>query len=131
MPSAKLPPVVLTDDERATLQQCTRRRRSVQATAMRARIVLAASTGATNAAIAAKLGGVMPTVGKWRRRFLRQRLACLLDEPRVCAPRTISDADIEVAIRTTLESKPKDATHWSTRSLAKKPGLSQSTVSRM
>ena len=99
--------------------------------ALRARIVLAASTGATNTAIAAKLGVVIPTVGKWRRRFLRQRIAGLLDEPRVGAPRTISDADVEVAIRTTLESRPKDATQWSTRSLAKKLGLSQSTVSRM
>ncbi len=131
MPSAKLPPVVLTDEERATLQQWTRRRRTAQATAMRARIILAASTGATNTAIAAKLGVVIPTVGKCRRRFLRQRLAGLLDEPRVGAPRTISDTDIEAAIRTTLESKPKDATHWSTRSLARKLGLSQSTVSRM
>jgi hypothetical protein len=73
----------------------------------------------------------MPTVGKWRRRFLRQRIAGLLDAPRVGAPRKISDVDVETAIRTTLESRPKDATHWSTRSLARKLGLSQSTVSRM
>jgi len=92
---------------------------------------LAASTGATNTAIAEKLGVVMPTVGKWRRRFLRQRIAGLLDEPRVGAPRKISDVEVETAIRTTLESRPKDATHWSTRSLARKLGLSQSTVSRM
>jgi transposase len=131
MPSAKLPPVILTDDERATLHEWTRRRRTAQAMALRARIVLAASTGATNTAIAAKLGVVMPTVGKWRRRFLRQRIAGLLDEPRVGAPRKITDADVETAIRTTLESRPKDATHWSTRSLARKLGLSQSTVSRM
>lgn len=131
MPSAKLPPVVLSDDERATLQDWTRRHRTSQATALRARIVLAASTGATNTAIAAKLGVVIPTVGKWRRRFLRQRLAGLLDEPRVGAPRRISDAEIETAIRTTLESRPTDATHWSTRALARKLGFSQSTVSRM
>lgn len=131
MPSAKLPPVILSDDERATLQEWTRRRRTAQAMALRARIVLAASTGATNTAIAAKLGVVIPTVGKWRRRFLHQRIAGLLDEPRVGAPRKISDADVETAIRTTLESRPRDATHWSTRSLARKLGLSQSTVSRM
>ncbi|WP_396214414.1 IS630 family transposase [Gemmatimonas sp.] len=131
MPSAKLPPVVLSDDERATLHEWTRRRRTAQAMALRARIVLAASTGATNTAIAATLGVVIPTVGKWRRRFLKQRIAALLDEPRVGAPRQISDAAVEAAIRTTLESRPKDATHWSTRALAKKTGLSQSTVSRM
>lgn len=131
MPSAKLPPVILSDDERATLHAWTRRRRTAQAMALRARIVLAASTGAPNTAIAEKLGVVIPTVGKWRRRFLRQRIAGLLDEPRVGAPRKISDADVETAIRPTLESRPKDATHWSTRSLARKLGLSQSTVSRM
>jgi hypothetical protein len=69
--------------------------------------------------------------GGEHRRFLRQRLAGLLDEPRVGAPRKVSDADVETAIRTTLESRPKDATHWSTRSLARKLGLSQSTVSRL
>ncbi|MCA2987541.1 MAG: IS630 family transposase [Gemmatimonas sp.] len=131
MPSAKLPPVILSDDERATLHEWTRRRRTAQAMALRARIVLAASTGATNTAIAERLGVVIPTVGKWRRRFLRQRIAGLLDEPRVGAPRRISDAEVETAIRTTLESRPKDAMHWSTRSLARKLGLSQSTVSRM
>lgn len=131
MPSAKLPPVILSDDERATLHAWTRRRRTAQAMAFRARIVLAASTGATNTAIAERLGVVIPTVGKWRRRFLRQRIAGLLDAPRVGAPRKIADADVETAIRTTLESRPKDATHWSTRSLARKRGSSQSTVSRM
>jgi transposase len=131
MASAKLPPGVLSDDVRATLHEWTRRRRTAQAMALRARIVLAASTGATNTAIAAKLGVVIPTVGKWRRRFLKQRFAGLLDEPRVGAPRRISDAAVEAAIRTMLESRPKDATHWSTRALAKKTGLSQSTGSRM
>jgi hypothetical protein len=91
MPSARLPPVVLTDDERTMLQQWTRRRRTAQGTALRTRLILAASTGATNTAIAAKLGVVIPTVGKWRRRFLRQRLDGLLDEPRVGAPRAVCD----------------------------------------
>lgn len=131
MPSTKLSPAELTDDERTTLLGWTRRRRTAQAMALRARIVLAASTGATNTAIAAQLGVVIPTVGKWRRRFLRHRIAGLLDEPRVGAPRKISDAEVEVAIRTTLESPPKDATQRSIRSLAKKLELSQSTVSRM
>lgn len=91
---------------------------------MLARIILAASSGATNTAIAAKLGVVIPTVGKWRRRLMRRRLAGLSDEPSVGAPSTLSDAAIESAIRTTLESKSKDATHGSTRSPAKKLGLS-------
>jgi transposase-like protein len=129
MRSAQLPPVVLSDDERATLHEWTLRRRT--AMALRARIVLAASTGATNTAIAPTLGVVIPTVGKWRRRFFAQRIAGLLDQPRIGAPRRISDAAVEAEIRTTLEWRPKDATHWSTRALARKMGLSQSTESRM
>jgi transposase len=71
------------------------------------------------------------TVGKWRRRFLHHRVAGLLDEPRPGAPRRISDYDVERVIRTTLEQRPKDATHWSTRSMAEVSGLSQSTISRV
>jgi len=71
------------------------------------------------------------TVGKWRSRFLRKRLDGLLDEPRPGVPRTITDADVEMVITTTLETTPRDATHWSTRSMAKAAGLSQSAISRI
>ena len=80
---------------------------------------------------AATLGIVIPAVGKWRRRFVQPRMAGLLEEPRVGASRQISEAAVEAAIRTTLESRPKHATHWSTRALAKKTGLGQGTVSRI
>jgi transposase len=99
--------------------------------ALRARIVLAASDGFTNSEIAEEFGITMPTVGKWRQRFLDDRLEGLADEPRPGAPRSITDAQIEEAITKTLESKPANATQWSTRSLAKKLGLSQTAVSRI
>ena len=86
--------------------------------ALRARIVLRCATGATHTAIAADLGVTIQTVGKWRKRFVATRIAGLLDEPRPGAPRKITDAQIERAIATTLESTPRDVTHWSTRDLA-------------
>jgi transposase len=86
---------------------------------------------AANKEIAATLRITEPTVGKWRRRFLAQRLDGLLDEPRSGAPRTIADADVERVIALTLESTPRDATHWSTRSMAAATGFSQSSISRM
>jgi transposase len=65
-------------------------------------------------------------VGKWRNRFIQKRTDGLLDEPRPGAPRKISDKDVERVITLTLESKPKDATQWSTRGMAKRCGMSQS-----
>jgi transposase len=99
--------------------------------AQRARIILACAEGKTNTAVAAELGITKQMVGKWRTRFVEQRLDGLLDEPRPGAPRQISDADVERVITLTLETKPDDATHWSTRSLASKSGMSQSAVSRI
>jgi hypothetical protein len=81
--------------------------------------------------VAADLGVNQATVGKWRRRFVKDRLDGLSDAPRPGAPRTISDADIERVIVTTLEQTPSDATHWSTRSLAKETAMSQSAISRI
>ncbi len=121
----------LSDEERGTLEQWTRRRTTAQALALRARIVLACARGQTNSTVARTLGVTRPTVGKWRSRFVRDRLAGLLDEPRVGAPRTISDAAVETVVRRTLESKPTTATHWSTRSMAKRVGLSQTTIVRI
>ena len=128
---ALLTPLQVTDDERSQLETWVRRPKSSQRLALRARIVLAAAKGHSNTAIAEELDITLPTVGKWRRRFLDDRLDGLADEPRPGTPRSLTDAQIEAAITTTLESKPAHATHWSTRSLAKKLGLSQTAVSRI
>lgn len=123
--------IELTDEERAELTRWARRRKTSQALATRARIVLAAGDGLNNAEICSKLGVSRPTVQTWRRRFAERRLEGLDDEPRSGAPRTISDERVHEVVTRTLETKPKDATHWSTRSLAAELGLSQSTVSRI
>jgi len=98
---------------------------------MRSKIVLAASEGGSNTEIAARLGLARGTVSTWRSRFAEHRLDGLVDEPRPGRPRTVTDAQVEELITTTLESAPKNATHWSTRSMATHLGLSQSTVSRV
>jgi transposase len=123
--------VVLTDDERETLERWARRPKSANALAMRCRIVLGCAGGATNRHVAHQLGVHENTVSKWRLRFLDRRLDGLHDEPRPGAPRTITDDDVERVIVKTLEEQPDDATHWSTRSLADKAGMSQSAVSRI
>jgi len=125
------PPVVLTTEERATLEQWARRPKTAQALAQRARIVLACATAKTNGDIALGAGVTRQTVGRWRTRFARKRLNGLLDEPRPGAPRTIGDADVERVVRLTLETTPRDATHWSTRAMATRSGLSQSAISRI
>ena len=127
-PKAEL---VLSGDERETLERWARRPKSAQALALRCRIVLACASGATNKAVAADVGVNQATVSKWRRRFVERRLDGLGDAPRPGAPRTITDAEVETVIVTTLEETPSDATHWSTRSLAKETGMSQSAISRI
>jgi transposase len=126
-----LAPVELSDDERAQLESWTRRRTSAQALALRSRIVLLAADGLRNTEIAAELGIHRNAAGKWRARFLEHRLDGLTDEPRPGRPRTISDEQVEEVVIKTLETTPKDATHWSTRSLAKEVGLTQSAVQRI
>ena len=121
----------LSADEREELQRLARRPKTAQALALRARIVLACAEGDSLRAVAARLGVTRMTVGKWRRRFLERGLDGLLDEPRPGHPRTVSDEDVERVLVMTLESLPADATHWSTRAMAKASGLSQSTVSRI
>jgi transposase len=126
-----IPPVTLSSEERETLERWRRRHSTSQALALRARILLGSADGATNTAIAKDLRLTKQTVGKWRSRFLVRRLDGLLDEPRPGAPRSITDAEVERVVVRTLETKPKDATHWSTRSLAKAAGLSRSSVHRI
>jgi transposase len=122
----------LTDRERAALSEIVRRRNVGQALAQRARVVLAcAEPGATNLGVAKALGVSRPTVATWRRRFAAHRLEGLLDAPRPGAPRRIGDAAVERLVALTLEEAPPDATHWSTRSMAKRAGMSQTAVSRI
>jgi len=109
----------------------SRRAKSANALAVRSRIVLAAGEGLNNTAIAQKLDIDVKSARKWRSRFVAQRLDGLLDEPRPGRPRTVEDEQVEAVITRTLETTPKDATHWSTRSLAAELGMSQSTVSRI
>jgi transposase len=127
----KLQAIELTDAERETLEQWARRPKTAQALALRARMILACAGGVPNQTVAARLRTTRLTVGKWRARFLDKRLDGLLDEPRPGAPRTIRDEEVERIVTLTLESTPRDATHWSTRSMAKASGLSQSAVSRI
>ncbi len=127
-PKAEL---VVSASERATLEQWVRRRKSAQALALRARIVLQCAEGRTNQDVAARLQVTGQMVGKWRARFVARRVDGLLDEPRPGAPRSVDDAQIEAVLTKTLESTPRDATHWSTRAMAQASGLSQSTVSRI
>jgi transposase len=126
-----LVPLQLTDEERATLERWARRPKSAQALALRCRIVLACAEGGHNTEVAARLGVDRTTVNRWRARFVVDRLEGLSDEPRPGTPRTIDDERVEAVIVKTLEEAPTDATHWSTRSMAKATGMSQSTISRM
>jgi transposase len=130
-PGPKLPELALTDEERVTLSRRARRRTSSQALALRCRIVLACAEGHPNQAVADRLGVSTPTVTKWRARFLSRRLEGLADEPRPGAARTITDTQVEQVLVATLETTPTDATHWSTRNLARQLGMSQSAISRI
>jgi transposase len=125
-------PLVLSEEERQTLERWARRRTSAQAVALRARIVLACAQGATNVAVAERLGIWPQTVAKWRGRFVRERLEGLADEPRPGRPRTIADEQVEQVIVATLERPPPNHdSHWSTRSMARATGMGQTAVSRI
>ena len=115
-------PITVTQDERSKLASWATGRPAPNGLALRSRIVLAAADGRANAAIAAELGVTVPTVGKWRHRFADRRLEGLADEPRPGPPRTITDEQVEEVVTRTLEAKPTDATHWSTRALARRAG---------
>jgi transposase len=121
--------LVPSEAERAELKQLSSRRKTAQALALRARIVLECAQGLENQEVAAGLG--VDTVGKWRRRFVEKRIDGLHDEPRCGAPRSIEDAGIEAVIVKTLESLPENATHWSSRGMAKASGISVSSVQRI
>jgi transposase len=123
--------LVVTDEQRIELERIARRARTNRNLAMRAKIVLASAKGLANVEVAAKLRTSHVTVGKWRNRFIEGGVDALFDEPRPGAPRSITDDEVEAIVVKTLESKPKGRTHWSTRKMAQKAGISHSTVGRI
>ncbi len=126
-----LPAVNLSPAERDALEKWAGRRKTAQGLATRARILLLADEGASNKAIAADLALDPATVSKWRNRFLRDRVEGLYDRPRSGAPRRIDDDKVEALVLDTLERRPEGATHWSSRLIAKRHGLSHTSVQRI
>ena len=124
-------PLVLNPADKEKLTLLARRPKTAQRVAVRSKIVLRAAEGFSNRAIALQLGITGATVGKWRERYRVQGMKGLADDSRPGTPRKITDAMVEEAVTQTLESLPPAATHWSTRSLAQKVGLSQSAVVRI
>jgi len=124
-------PLEIADEDRDKLRTIALRPKSAQAMAMRARIVLCCGQGMSNSEVARKLHIAGATVGKWRERFRKLGLEGLLDEPRVGAPRKITDRQIEEVVTKTLESMPANSTHWSTRRMAVETGLSQNAIVRI
>ena len=123
--------VSLSEGEREVLERWARRPKSSQALALRCRIVLLAADGLPSKEIAARLGCATQTVGRWRGRFAARGIDALHDEPRPGQPRKLGDEDVERVIVKTLEEQPLGATHWSTRSMARATGLSQTAISRI
>lgn len=124
-------PIKLTEDERHELSRLTARRKTSQGIALRARIVLLCADGNSNKAVAEALETSTQTVGKWRKRFVDERLAGLHDEPRPGGPRRITDAQVEDIIVRTLETTPENATHWSSREMQRATGISATSVQRI
>jgi transposase len=133
MPRGRPPkaPLTVSDEDRVQLLRWTKRTKSSNGLARRADIVLRCADGLSSAQVAAELRVTRNTVCKWRSRYIEQGLAGLLDEPRSGAPRTVSDEAVEKVVTTTLEEMPRDATHWSTRSMAERSGVSRTTVRRI
>lgn len=130
-PGRPMKALELSEEEREVLEAVTRQRKAGVAEVMRARIVLACAAGRSNTEVAAELGVSQPTVGAWRERFRQERLTGLGDLPRAGAPRTVEDEQVAQIVRQTLQTKPKAATHWSTRTLARETGVSHQTISRI
>src|SRR5262245_55017397 len=123
--------LTVTQAQQVQLRELCRRSRSSRALAFRSRIILGCASGMSNKEVASKLKTTGFTVGFLRNRFIRGGVEALGDEPRPGAPRRVTDDAVESIVRETLESTPRGATHWSTRGMAHKTGLSQSTISRI
>ncbi|MFQ6067738.1 MAG: IS630 family transposase [bacterium] len=124
-------PIILSDQEREQLTSMVHSRSLPHGLVRRARIVLLAAEGAMNREIAEKVGLSAQSVCKWRQRYLQQGLSGLHDELRPGRPRSISDEEVATLIRKTLNTKPKDGTHWTIRSMAKETKISRPTVHRI
>ena len=120
----------MSAEEHAQLTVLAASRSLPHAMVARAQLVLWAAQGENSTVIAERLGWSMPTVGKWRQRFVEQRIAGLHDELRPGRPRTYGDEQVAQLINRVLRSKPDNATHWSVRSVAESTGVSKSTVAR-
>ena len=131
MAGRPLAELILNNDEIDQLESWTRRRKTSQALAFRSRIILECARAQSNTVVAERLSTSNQTVCKWRSRFLQYRLDGLMDAHRSGTPRSIDDKKIEDSITRTLESKPKNATHWSTRTMAAEVGVSQKSVQRI
>lgn len=123
--------VQLISSERRDLERWARSRTVSHQLVLRSKIILACADGLGTGEVAAQLGVAQQTVSKWRKRFAQDRVAGLSDLPRPNVERKLADETVEQLVRTTLETKPTGQTHWSTRQLATKLGVSQSTVSRV
>jgi transposase len=124
-------PLILSAEERAYLERQVRRHRAARSLSERCRVILRCADGVPSKSVASEIGVHEHTVGKWRRRFLRDRIEGLLDEARPGRPRTINDDQVAAVIERTLRSTPKDATHWSIRSMATETGFSHTTIRRI
>ena len=123
--------VVLSDEERRFHEGKVRRHKTPRSLSDRCRMILLCADGLPSKEVAAQLGVHEHTVGKWRRRFVRDRIEGLTDEYRPGRPRTVSDEQVTEVIERTLNTTPRDATHWSIRSMAAATGLSHTTIRRI
>ena len=120
--------VVLSAADRSFLEGQVRRHKAPRSLSDRCRMVLLCAEGLQSKEVAARLGVHEHTVGKWRRRFVQDGIEGLTDEYRAGRPRSVSDAQVAEVIERTLNTTPKDATHWSIRSMAADTGLSHTTI---
>src|SRR5664279_5442398 len=131
MTGRPIAPLVLGVDKRAYLERQVRRHRAARSLSELCRVILRCADGVPSKSVAHELGVHEHTVGKWRRRFLKDRIEGLLDEGRLGRPRTIDDDQVAAVIERTLRSTPNDATHWSIRSMAAATGFSHTTIRRI